>query len=100
MITFKNVIYISLLRICNCSMYKNLMQVNWRYHQDKLGSPWQALDPYHNLRVGAEILQDCYTNRQDWWSSVGCYHSPANTQKAEQYIGRVLSKWQRLMHEG
>jgi hypothetical protein len=39
------------------------MQVNWRYHQDKLGSPWQALDPYHNLRVGAEILQDCYANR-------------------------------------
>jgi hypothetical protein len=40
-----------------------LMQVNWRYHQDKLGSPWLALDPYHNLRAGAEILQDCYKKR-------------------------------------
>jgi len=29
-----------------------LMQVNWRYHQERLGTPWQALDPYHNLRVG------------------------------------------------
>jgi hypothetical protein len=77
-----------------------LMQVNWRYHQAKLGSPWLALDPYHNLRVGAEILQECYTNRQNWWTSVGCYHSPSNTQKAEQYIGRVLSRWQRLMSQG
>jgi hypothetical protein len=77
-----------------------LMQVNWRYHQDKLRSPWLALDPYHNLRVGAEILQDCYKKRQDWWSSIGCYHSPSNTQKAEQYIGRVLSRWQRIMSEG
>jgi hypothetical protein len=77
-----------------------LMQINWRYHQDKLGSPWQALDPYHNLRVGAEILQGCYTTRKDWWASIGCYHSPSNTQKAEQYIVRVLSKWQRLMCEG
>ena len=28
-----------------------LMQVNWRYHKKRLGTPWQALDPYHNLRV-------------------------------------------------
>ncbi len=77
-----------------------LMQVNWRYHQERLGTPWQALDPYHNLRVGAGILQDCFTARQDWWASVGCYHAPANPQKAGQYRRRVLSRWQRLVSEG
>ena len=73
-----------------------LMQVNWRYHQEKLGTPWHALDPYFNLRVGAGILQACYNTRQDWWASVGCYHSPTNPQRAEQYRRRVISRWQRI----
>ena len=77
-----------------------LMQVNWRYHEERLGTPWQALDPYHNLRVGAEILQACYTARQDWWASVGCYHAPANPQRADQYRRRVLSRWQRIERAG
>jgi len=77
-----------------------LMQVNWRYHQDRLGTPWQALDPYHNLRVGAEILQDCYITRQDWWASVGCYHAPMNPHRANQYRRRVVSRWQRIVSEG
>ncbi len=77
-----------------------LMQINWRYHQERLGTPWQALDPYFNLRVGAGILQECYITRQDWWASVGCYHSPANAQRAEQYRRRVVSRWQRLESAG
>jgi len=77
-----------------------LMQVNWRYHQERLGTPWQALDPYHNLRVGAEILQECYTTRQDWWASVGCYHAPSNPERADQYRQRVLSRWQRIERAG
>ncbi len=77
-----------------------LMQVNWRYHQDRLGTPWQALDPYHNLRVGAWILHDCYVTRQDWWASVGCYHAPTNSHRADQYRRRVVSRWQRIVSEG
>jgi hypothetical protein len=77
-----------------------LMQVNWRYHQDRLGTPWQALDPYHNIRVGAGILQDCYATRQDWWGSVGCYHSPKDSHRADRYRRRVVSHWQRIVQEG
>jgi len=77
-----------------------LMQVNWRYHKDRLGTPWQALDPYHNIRVGAGILQDCYTKRQDWWGSVGCYHSPKDSHRADRYRRRVVSHWQRIVKEG
>ena len=66
-----------------------LMQVNWRYHHARLGDPWQALDPYHNLRVGAEILQDCYATRQDWWISVGCYHAPSHPARAESRARRA-----------
>ncbi|MCU7804243.1 MAG: transglycosylase SLT domain-containing protein [Candidatus Thiodiazotropha sp. (ex Lucinoma borealis)] len=77
-----------------------LMQVNWHYHQDRLGTPWQALDPYHNLRVGAEILQDCYVTRLDWWASVGCYHAPANPRRADRYRRHVVSRWQRIVSAG
>ncbi len=77
-----------------------LMQVNWRYHQERLGTPGQALDPYHNLRVGAGILQECYAKKHDWWASVGCYHAPANPQRANEYRRRVRSRWQRLVSEG
>jgi len=73
-----------------------LMQVNWRYHEQKLGEPWHALDPYHNLRVAAAILRACYQSRRDWWSSVGCYHAPSNPERARQYRRRVRSQWQTL----
>jgi hypothetical protein len=77
-----------------------LMQVNWRYHRERLGDPWQALDPYHNMRVGAEILQGCYASRQDWWDSVGCYHAPANPERATRYRRRVETQWRRITQEG
>ena len=77
-----------------------LMQVNWRYHQDRLGTPWQALAPYHNLRVGADILTSCYAQSHDWWASVGCYHAPGHRERAARYRARVVSQWQRLMRRG
>ena len=70
-----------------------LMQVNWRYHQDMLGSPWQALDPYHNLKVAAAILKDCFEARQDWWEAVGCYHAPNHVRRASRYRERVRAIW-------
>lgn len=77
-----------------------LMQVSWKYHEDKLGNTWQALDPYHNLRIAAVILQDCFKQRRDWWASVGCYHSPANVARSQSYRLRVVDHWQRLESNG
>ncbi len=77
-----------------------LMQVSWRYHQKRLGTPWQALDPYFNLRVGSAILQTCYQSRQDWWASVGCYHAPTNLNRADRYRLRVLAHWRWITSVG
>ena len=77
-----------------------LMQVNWRYHRSRLGTPWQALDPYHNLRVGAGILRGCFQQKGDWWTGVGCYHAPNNPERAERYRHRVQSRWQRFIRAG
>jgi len=77
-----------------------LMQVSWRFHRDKLGDARQALDPYHNLRVGAQILQECFERRGEWWAGVGCYHAPANPARAQRYSSRVIGHWQRLGSRG
>lgn len=76
-----------------------LMQVNWRYHRRDLGSPWQALEPYHNLRVGAAILKRCHTPNIDWWDSVGCYHAPNDPARAQRYRERVRGHWQALSRD-
>ena len=76
-----------------------LMQVNWRYHRQDLGSPWQSLDPYHNLRVGAAILKRCRTPKSVWWDSVGCYHAPNDPARAQHYRERVRGHWRALSRE-
>ena len=77
-----------------------LMQVNWHYHRSRLQSPSAALDPNRNLRVAAGILQRCHTDRQDWWSAVGCYHAPADPARALAYRTRVRLHWRRLQAKG
>ncbi|MDX1656622.1 MAG: lytic transglycosylase domain-containing protein [Candidatus Competibacteraceae bacterium] len=66
-----------------------LMQVNWRWHEDKLGNPWLALDPIHNLHVGARILMEQYRVSGDWLEAAGRYHSPANGRHAARYRNLV-----------
>lgn len=73
-----------------------LMQIHWRYHHAALGTVHRALDPYHNLRVAAQILADCYRQRTDWWSAAGCYHAPNNPALAERYQARVQRHWRAL----
>ena len=84
------------LRAGQDSVDIGLMQVNWRFHQARLGNTWLALDPTHNLSVGADILKDCYQSRRDWWASVGCYHAPADQPRARRYRARVVALWREL----
>lgn len=79
------------------------MQVNWRYHHKKLGTPWQALDPFHNMRVAAEILQKEYQNTGDWQTAMGRYHSPGQTsdqkKRALNYANRVMKQIERITQQ-
>ncbi|MEA3278187.1 MAG: lytic transglycosylase domain-containing protein [Pseudomonadota bacterium] len=77
-----------------------LMQVNWRWHRDKLGDAWRALDPDHNLQVGARILATCYRERRDRWDAVGCYHAPNNPTFASRYRKNVAAHWRRIARRG
>ena len=71
-----------------------------RWHRDKLGDPWQALDPDHNLQVGARILATCYRERRDRWDAVGCYHAPNNRKFANRYRRNVAAHWRRITQRG
>jgi hypothetical protein len=84
------------LRQGTTSVDIGLMQVSWRYHRAALVSSWHALDPHHNLRVAAAILQSCYDKHRDWWASAGCYHAPNNSARAQAYTQRVQRHWRNL----
>ena len=73
-----------------------VMQVNWHHHKERLGAPWVALEPYHNLAVGAGILRQAFEKSNDWTLAIGRYHSPSNTLKrkarAARYRKKVLAR--------
>lgn len=77
-------------------------QVNWRYHKDKLGSLWLALEPYHNLKVAAQILRQEFekTGRSNWWTAVGRYHSPGGSSRqiarANRYVQQVKRRYRQI----
>ena len=75
------------------------MQVSWLYHREALGDAWSALDPYHNLRVGAAILRAEHRRTGDWWRAVGRYHSPNNAKRASRYRSRVATWYRRIAGE-
>lgn len=73
-----------------------LMQVNWHYHREKLGSAWKALEPYHNMRVGSAILRAQYAQTKNWQAAIGGYHAPNNPGRAEHYRQLVEKRLSRI----
>jgi hypothetical protein len=57
-----------------------LMQINWRRYHDILGDRSRALDPEHNLRVGASILRAEWYREGDLWRAIGHYHSESKLE--------------------
>lgn len=81
-----------------------LMQLNWRWHHESLQDPWQALDPYHNLRIGARLLREHYRECGDWLTAAGRYHAPATTKQgralASAYRKRIAKQLARFKGPG
>ncbi len=73
-----------------------LLQISWRYHKQRFRhDPWQALDPYSNIRAGARYLRELYQRHGDWWRAVGRYHS-ANSLRRAVYRVRVAAELLRI----
>ena len=77
------------------------MQVNWRWHKDKLGTPERALDPYPNLATGASILRGHFNRHGDWRRAVALYHTGAEDTaekraRGARYAQAALTRLSRL----
>jgi len=69
-----------------------LMQIYWRYNKSYFSDPWEALDPYKNIDVGAKILTFFKNQRGTFENAVGAYYSPNDQSKAEKYKSKVRAK--------
>jgi len=87
----------------NRSVDIGIMQINWRWHKHRFKSVPPSIDPYINLKTGAEILVEQYKATGDWWQAVGRYHAPAQDERtikrAKRYSQRVKKHWLRINKE-
>lgn len=74
-----------------------LGQTNLGYHGQRFSSPCEALDPYRNLAVTAELLQEHHAATGDWVSAAGRYHRPAGGTPAALYRAGFSRQLERLM---
>ena len=75
----------------------DLGQINLGYHKHRFTSPCDLLDPYRNLAIAAEILQEQHTPGDDWLLAIGRYHRPAGGEPAARYrrsVSRHLARVQ------
>lgn len=74
-----------------------LGQTNLGYHGQRFSSPCESLDPYRNLAVTAELLQEHHAATGDWVSAAGRYHRPAGGIPAARYSAGFSRQLERLL---
>lgn len=77
-----------------------LGQVNLGYHAHRYDHPCDLLDPYRNLAIAAEILQEQHTPGEDWLVAIGRYHRPAGGEPAARYRRSVHQHLTRVLGPG
>lgn len=77
-----------------------LGQVNLGYHAHRYAHPCDLLDPYRNLAIAAEILQEQHTPDEDWLVAIGRYHRPAGGAPAARYRRSVHQHLTRVLGPG
>lgn len=76
-----------------------LGQVNWQWHRGRLGDPWQAFEPYFNLRLAATILREQSAQCGTWWCAAGRYHAHNNKERAARYERIVKARFREVFDE-
>jgi hypothetical protein len=74
-----------------------LGQINLGYQRHRYTTPCDLLDPYRNLAVAAEILQEHHTPGEDWLLAIGRYHRPAGGEAAARYRHSVQRHLMRVL---
>ncbi len=74
-----------------------LMQINYRWHGEKVKSYKDLLDSETNLRIGADILGKALGSHKNRCIAIGRYHSWNNDVAAYQYGCRVLAIYNKII---
>jgi soluble lytic murein transglycosylase-like protein len=74
-----------------------LGQINLGYQSHRYVSACELLDPYRNLAIAAQILQEQHLPEEDWLAAVGRYHRPAGGDAAASYRLSVRRHLVRLL---
>lgn len=80
-----------------------LMQINLRWHGEKVKDPIELLDPKTNLQLAAEYLSQMISSTpSDIELAIGKYHvgpvaTAENTPRARNYGSRVLAIYRNLL---
>jgi hypothetical protein len=74
-----------------------LGQINLGYQVHRYDHPCDLLDPYRNLAVAAEILQEQHESGEDWLVAIGRYHRPAGGEPADRYRRSVRQHLIRVL---
>jgi hypothetical protein len=73
-----------------------LGQLNLGWNEAHFVTPCDALEPYRNLRITAQLLQQHYQRQQNWLSAAGRYHHPAGGKPALRYRRQVARQLQQI----
>jgi hypothetical protein len=85
----------TLLSHGRCDFDVGLMQINWCYHHQRFGSPWDALSPATNIHVAEDILNENYSKTHSIAEAIAYYHS-ANPVPGREYLSRFVQHFAQL----
>lgn len=74
-----------------------LGQINIGWNGHFFSTPCDALKPYQNLRIAAQLLRQHYEQRRSWSEAVGRYHHPAGGVSAQRYRQKVAAHLRHIM---
>ena len=78
-----------------------MMQINLRWHGDKVSSPYELLDPNKNVDIGAGYLAQCISSAPgDLELGIGRYYTWSDEARARNYGSRILAIYRNLNAEG
>ena len=87
---------VTFLKSGHRSIDVGLMQVNLQFNGHRFANTWNALDPYANVGIGAQILRDNFARDSDPATAVAHYHSRTPARGAA-YLQRVASHYRTAL---
>ncbi len=76
-----------------------IMQVNWRWHNERVNNLWDLTDTEINIRTACSILTEGYEAKKNWFWAAGYYHAPNNDINARKYVRKYRSKLNNVLRK-